>query len=953
MLRKKEIDAGKVLDEALDEALSISGSHKEPAAASAPAPAKRPKERLRGFKWKGVLADSVSLIRKTAFVTLAVLSVTLAFTQTGFLNLDLGVKSAYIVVLLLPIALGSLLLGTFAGTLLGFLSGAFLLAHAILMPLDYYELTFVTPFTSVCMLALSGLLLGLLFSLALRNNPTKIRRVVYLCLPCILVSIVYTFGFTGNAIATVLEETISNAVAAGGTDEVNITDHAIRSVLSLGEIDVQAFFDAILMAVLCVLADAIARRELGRTETIGLRPLFGACLSIVVLIVFMVTSAVSFTSVTIGELSEASEDMTGEVSYVLTQLSQSDARAQSLLDLLDSLNVADKITDDKYITDFINSVSSDSLLWGYSEYEDGLVLVSAGDTLILSDAYRLSDFTNLSDCFGEEDVIDEIHKSVETGQVRRVVYDARINSKTTSLNVNLENSTTYDVDMKIGYLLADTKDGYTVTTLRPSNMVFAERSGVMGWIALSTLILLLVVYELSSYLLNRLVGKRIDATNAVLGRITEGDLHAKVSDDGTIEFKSLSTGINTTVDTLRGWIKEAETRMDAELATAKAIQEAALPSIFPPYPDILRFDIYASMNPAREVGGDFYDFFLIGEGSGPESGKLGFVIADVSGKGVPAALFMMKAKTQIRDYMESGMELGEAIENANRQMCDGNSSGMFVTVWAGALDYATGHIDYVNAGHNPPLLWTKNGWEWLKKRSGLPLGLFDGMPYRAHSIDCAIGDQLLLYTDGVTEAMSVDEELYGEQRLENVANAYYLLHPRELVETVRQDVASHALGAEQSDDITVLSLEVGVPPEVTATLVVSDRLDELDRVNKFIHTELDRRLCPLRAQSQLDIAIEELFVNVANYAYPDATPDDPGTVRVSYTYSAEPPSIRVDIVDQGVPFNPLAKPDAVTPDDIMEVPIGGLGILMAKRSVDEMSYERVDDTNVVTIIKKW
>ena len=183
------------------------------------------------------------------------------------------------------------------------------------------------------------------------------------------------------------------------------------------------------------------------------------------------------------------------------------------------------------------------------------------------------------------------------------------------------------------------------------------------------------------------------------------------------------------------------------------------------------------------------------------------------------------------------------------------------------------------------------------------------------------------------------------------------LHPRMLVEAVRRDVARHAAGAEQSDDITVLALEVGVPPEVTSTLVVPADVDELPHVNEFVHAELDRRLCPVRAQNQLDIAVEELFVNVCHYAYADLAPEDRGagfgSVRILCTYSAEPPSVRVDIVDDGIPYDPLAKPDAVTPEDVMEVPIGGLGILMAKRSVDEMSYERVDASNVVTIVKRW
>jgi serine phosphatase RsbU (regulator of sigma subunit) len=285
-------------------------------------------------------------------------------------------------------------------------------------------------------------------------------------------------------------------------------------------------------------------------------------------------------------------------------------------------------------------------------------------------------------------------------------------------------------------------------------------------------------------------------------------LDARVEEKGTREFRSLASGINVTVEALQGWIAEAETRMDSELAAARAIQESTLPRTFPPYPDIRKFDVFAIMNAAREVGGDFYDFFLLGD-SGPDSGKLAFLIADVSGKGVPAALFMMKAATAVRGELQEGWGLSQAIENVNEELADGNDACMFVTMWVGVLDYETGHVNYVNAGHNPPLLWQEDGgWRWLEEKSGLPLGLITGSFYDTYSVDCRAGDKFLLYTDGVTEAMNKDGELFGEERLEAVANASFEEHPEALVKAVRSDVASFAQDAEQSDDITVLALEV-------------------------------------------------------------------------------------------------------------------------------------------------
>ena len=226
------------------------------------------------------------------------------------------------------------------------------------------------------------------------------------------------------------------------------------------------------------------------------------------------------------------------------------------------------------------------------------------------------------------------------------------------------------------------------------------------------------------------------------------------------------------------------------------------------------------MDAAREVGGDFYDFFLL-DGSGPHAGRLVFLIADVSGKGIPAALFMMEAKTQVRRELQNNQSLSEAIQNVNRELSEGNDSCMFVTMWVGVLDYETGAMEYVNCGHNPPLLWQEeSGWQWMRERSGIPLGLIVARPYKTFHVECHPGDKLLLYTDGVNEAMREDNTQYGDERLEALANANSAKNTEELVMTLRADVADFVQDAEQSDDITILALEIeqttGLPQECEA-----------------------------------------------------------------------------------------------------------------------------------------
>ena len=500
------------------------------------------------------------------------------------------------------------------------------------------------------------------------------------------------------------------------------------------------------------------------------------------------------------------------------------------------------------------------------------------------------------------------------------------------------------------YATYEEVEGYRIIAVHPTSEVrFSLDVAVLITSFMEVLvfaILFLVVY----FVIKRLVVRNIWHVNGALSRITGGDLSTQVNVRGITEFSSLSDDINHTVSALKGWIAEAESRMDTELATGRAIQENALPRAFPPFPEIKMFDIFADMNAAKQVGGDFYDLFLIGD-SNSEAGKLGFVIADVSGKGVPAALFMMSAKSKIRYYMESGMELGLAVESANRELCEGNEAGMFVTAFAGVLDYKSMRMTCVNAGHNPPLVLNDNSCEWLEKRSGLPLGLFEDMPYMPYEIEFSPSDTFLLYTDGVTEAMDVEENLYGPDRLIDFVKERAGYSPRQLLCSVRADVSRFAEGAEQSDDITMLVLKVGVPPESFEQIELPASDEKLEEVDEFIHRKLEALDCPSAVCHKIDIAVEEMFVNVCHYAYPRATEDNPGTVRVSCACNTDPASIMISIVDKGISFNPLQKPTSEVSDDIDQVSIGGLGILMAKKCVDELTYERVEGKNIVRLVK--
>ena len=294
----------------------------------------------------------------------------------------------------------------------------------------------------------------------------------------------------------------------------------------------------------------------------------------------------------------------------------------------------------------------------------------------------------------------------------------------------------------------------------------------------------------------------IDRTNASLERIVQGDLDVLVSEAGSVEFASLSGEINETVDVLKRWIGEARRSMESELQAARTIQESALPKSFPAFPDLDAFDLYASMVPAREVGGDFYDFFLL------DDHTVGFFVADVSGKGVPAALFMMRAKNEIAACMQSGIPLMDAMDLANKHLCEGNDALTFVTVWAGTYDWQTRTLTYVNAGHNEPLLLHDGTWDWLRLSDGPIMGFADYAEFESRTRVLAADDELLLFTDGITEAMSIDRKRYGEERLKELVDARADLTPRDLDDAIRADLASWSEGADQSDDITILAIRV-------------------------------------------------------------------------------------------------------------------------------------------------
>ncbi len=461
----------------------------------------------------------------------------------------------------------------------------------------------------------------------------------------------------------------------------------------------------------------------------------------------------------------------------------------------------------------------------------------------------------------------------------------------------------------------------------------AERT--LFWIIMIDM--LLVAIGLNAFIFRWIA--KLDAVNNYLRDISGGtfpeeplNLHTKD------ELMVTAQCINEMTESL----KEKE-RISGELEVATNIQAHMLPCIFPPFPDHDEFDIFATMTPAKEVGGDFYDFFMV------DDHHLAVVIADVSGKGVPAALFMVIAKTLIKNYAQMGMEPCHVFTKVNQLLCEGNEAGLFVTAWMGVLDVETGKLTYVNAGHNPPLIKLgDDGFTYLKSRPGFVLAGLETMRYKQNELTMNPGDKLFLYTDGVTEAIDLDQQLYGEERLSNYLNAHMAEGVSAILHGLKEDLDLFAGDQEQFDDITMLILDYKARAkwEDINERTFPAEVDALNDAMAFVEEELEKAECPANMAMQISVAVEEIFVNIAHYAYPGES----GSMKLGININEGMATLR--FVDYGIPFNPLQKVDPDVTLDAESRNIGGLGIYMVKKTMDDVQYGRKDNQNILTLKKK-
>ena len=492
-------------------------------------------------------------------------------------------------------------------------------------------------------------------------------------------------------------------------------------------------------------------------------------------------------------------------------------------------------------------------------------------------------------------------------------------------------------------------NGWLLSVQIPENEIFSEietrNSHFSILIALSSLIILALVYILTSKLINEPIKLLTqDVAQLALGNL---DIHIDVKTKDELgllaeTFNKMTSDLKASIEAYTREHAEKE-RIGAELSIAAEIQAHMLPCIFPPFPDRAEFELFASMLPAKEVGGDFYDFYLV------DKDNLALVIADVSGKGIPAALFMVITKTLIKNcsFCKSPRNV---LETVNNKLCVNNDSNMFVTAFMGFYNIPTGRFVYVSAGHNPPLVKKREkDYVFLETEPCFFLGGFENTIYKEKEIYLGPGDTLYLYTDGVTEAMDAEREFYSEQRLLETINKNKNLKPRELLSAIKLDIDDFTGNTDQADDITMLAMQVDHLTEPTEAVMkelkVEASIDSLNDVMDFVNMELERINCNPELQNQINLVVEEIFMNIAHYAYIPEKGDAIISIRAGK-------NVLIKIEDTGRLFNPLERP-APDLDNLLEKgEIGGLGIFLVRKLMDKVTYSRMDNKNILVMTKQ-
>jgi sigma-B regulation protein RsbU (phosphoserine phosphatase) len=523
---------------------------------------------------------------------------------------------------------------------------------------------------------------------------------------------------------------------------------------------------------------------------------------------------------------------------------------------------------------------------------------------------------------------------------RKLVSEGRTDS---SLEASL-----LKVFVPIGEEGGELKGGAILVTLPTDHVQAAIQNRIQIATMVSGLVLLLgsVIAIFGAKTISRPI---VDLTE-MTRRIAGGDFTQRIAISARNEIGTLAASFNEMTRRLNESIEHlkettaAKERIESELKIAHEIQMSMVPKIFPPFPDRNEFDIFAALVPAKEVGGDLYDFFFIDED------RLCFAVGDVSGKGVPAALFMAVTKTLFRATAGNGGTPGEILARLNTEISRDNESCMFVTFFCGILNIRTGQVDYSNGGHNLPYHLHRGGVSALENFGGRSLGLMERSPYASAQMVLRPGEALLLYTDGVTEAMNLNRALYSDERLEQFLAINRGSASRQLIGDLIGDVRHFAGEAQQSDDITILALHYfGDTEKITEGIEIRlrNKSSELAKANQAITDFGKQHGLSGNVVHDLSLVVSEILTNIISYGYTDQDEHEI-TVRLG----ADSREARISVEDDGQPFDPLEAPEIDTTKPLEERTEGGLGVHLARTLTDGLEYRRHEGKNLLVMKKR-
>ena len=386
-------------------------------------------------------------------------------------------------------------------------------------------------------------------------------------------------------------------------------------------------------------------------------------------------------------------------------------------------------------------------------------------------------------------------------------------------------------------------------------------------------------------------------------------------------------------------VNTEQQKSKTELEVAKEIQLATLPSEIETSKDI---EIVAELRAAKEVGGDFYDYYKI------DDDHTAIVIGDISGKGVPAAMFMMKTITCFRNHIGPNKTPAQILKMMNATLADHNHSQMFVTCFLAIINNKTGELKFANAGHNPPIIGSNNNYRFLKCKTGFVLGALEDAPIVDETIQLQNGESIMLYTDGVTEARNPEGEFYGENRFLELMNARDYTCLVETHHALKDDIERFVNGADQSDDVTIITLKFHGDECFYVEKSFDGRMENVEEALNFVKEFCDTCNLDKDFKSKLLVVADELYSNIVKYGYNN----NGGEIFSRLLFNKDKNEFAMTIIDRAPAFNPLDVNNSPLEGEADKLKIGGLGILIVKKIMTQYAYDRINNKNILVLKKK-